>query len=92
MLAVCHVCPNNWRLLLLNFIDLRVCVLMNYWKTQRSRISAKSRFGEKLSYIAKYRNGVQVFLSDGTFEIDSNTVERSIRPIALNRKNAFFAG
>ena len=25
-------------------------------------------------------------------KIDSNTVERSIRPIALNRKNALFAG
>jgi transposase len=27
-----------------------------------------------------------------SIEIDSNTVERSIRPIALNRKNALFAG
>ena len=25
-------------------------------------------------------------------EIDNNTVERTIRPIALNRKNALFAG
>jgi hypothetical protein len=29
---------------------------------------------------------------DGRIEIDSNTVERSMRPIALNRKNALFAG
>ena len=33
-----------------------------------------------------------VFLTDGTVEMDSNIVERSIRPIALNRKNALFAG
>ena len=32
------------------------------------------------------------FLDDGRIEIDSNTVERSIRPIALNRKNSLFAG
>ncbi len=32
------------------------------------------------------------FLDDGRFEIDNNVVERSIRPIALNRKNALFAG
>jgi len=32
------------------------------------------------------------FLDDGRIEIDSNTVERSMRPIALNRKNALFAG
>jgi hypothetical protein len=31
------------------------------------------------------------FLDDGRIEIDSNAVERSIRPIALNRKNALFA-
>lgn len=32
------------------------------------------------------------FIDDGGIEIDSNIVERSIRPIALNRKNALFAG
>ena len=31
-------------------------------------------------------------IDDGRIEIDSNTVERLIRPIALNRKNALFAG
>ena len=61
-------------------------------KTTRSRISAKSRLGEKLSYIARHMGGLKVFLSDGTVEMDSNIVERSIRPIALNRKNALFAG
>ncbi len=29
---------------------------------------------------------------DGRIEIDSNTVERGMRGIALNRKNALFAG
>ena len=33
-----------------------------------------------------------MFLEDGRVELDSNTVERSIRPLALNRKNALFAG
>lgn len=61
-------------------------------KTARSRISAKSRLGEKLSYIAKHMNGLKLFLEDGTVEMDSNVVERAIRPIALNRKNALFAG
>ena len=61
-------------------------------KTQRSRISTKLRLGEKLSYIAKYMDGLKLFLGDGTVEIDSNIIERAIRPIALNRKNALFAG
>ena len=58
----------------------------------RARASAKSPVGEALAYIAKYRDGLGGFLSDGRVEIDSNTVERTIRPIALNRKNALFAG
>ena len=61
-------------------------------KTVRARISAKSRLGEKLSYIAKHMDGLKLFLEDGTVEMDSNTVKRAIRPIALNRKNALFAG
>jgi transposase len=39
-----------------------------------------------------WRNGLRLFLTDGRIEIDDNSVERTIRPIALNRKNAFFAG
>jgi hypothetical protein len=31
---------------------------------------------------------LSLFLDDGRVEIDSNVVERSIRPLALNRKNA----
>ena len=32
------------------------------------------------------------YLDDGRIEMDTNIVERSIRPLALNRKNALFAG
>lgn len=36
--------------------------------------------------------GLSLLLNDERVEIDSNTVERGIRPVALNRKNALFAG
>ena len=58
----------------------------------RLRVSAKSRLGEKLAYIHRHWDGLQTFLHDGRVEIDSNGVENQIRPIALNRKNALFAG
>ena len=62
------------------------------WLAQsRARVSAKSPTGEALKYIAKYWNGLCLFLSDGRVELDNNPVERTIRPIALNRKNALFA-
>jgi transposase len=63
------------------------------WITHtRARVSAKSALGEALRYIVKLWDGLNIFLEDGRVEIDSNAVERAIRPIALNRKNALFAG
>jgi len=64
----------------------------NWLQAQRLRISAKSRLGEKLTYIHRQWAGLQTFLHDGRVEIDSNAVENLIRPIALTRKNALFAG
>jgi len=59
---------------------------------QRARLSAKSKLGEVLAYIANHWSGLKLFLDDGRIEIDSNPVENLIRPLALNRKNALFAG
>src|SRR5690554_5488726 len=61
-------------------------------QAQRLRVSAKSRLGEKLAYIHRHWDGLQTYLTDGRVEIDSNKVENLVRPIALNRKNALFAG
>jgi transposase len=55
-------------------------------------ISQKSKLAEAIRYALSRWEGLTRFLDDGRVEIDSNTVERSIRPIALNRKNALFAG
>jgi hypothetical protein len=63
------------------------------WLDQaRTQVSTKSPTGEALKYIAKYWDGLILFLNDGRIEMDSNAVERTIRPIALQRKNALFAG
>jgi transposase len=58
----------------------------------RTQVSAKSPTGAALKYIAKYWDGLILFLTDGRINMDSNAVERTIRPIALQRKNALFAG
>lgn len=63
------------------------------WLEQaRAQVSAKSPTGEALKYIAKYWDGLILFLTDGRIEMDNNTVERTIRPIAIGRKNSLFAG
>ena len=52
--------------------------------------------GSTLAQVIRYGfsrwDGFTLFLDDGRVEIDSNTVERSMRPVVLNRKNALFAG
>ncbi len=55
-------------------------------------VSQKSKLAEAIRYALSRWTGLARFLDDGHIEIDNNVVERSIRPIALNRKNALFAG
>jgi Transposase IS66 family len=38
----------------------------------------------------RHWDGLTRFLDDGRIELDTNIVERSMRPQALTRKNAFF--
>jgi transposase len=67
--------------------DLRV-----WLDTTLTKLSRRSRTADAIRYALKLWAGLTVFLDDGRVEIDSNVVERSIRPIALSRKNALFAG
>ena len=55
-------------------------------------ISQKTKLAEAIRYALSRWDGLTRFIDDGRIEIDSNVVERAIRPIALNRKNALFAG
>jgi hypothetical protein len=63
------------------------------WLTaQLGRVSGKSALAEAIRYALRPWTGLVLFLEDGRLELDTNTVERAIRPIALGRKNALFAG
>jgi transposase len=63
------------------------------WLAKKLPLLPKSAtIAEVIRYGIKRRAGFSRFLDDGQIEIDNNTVERSIRPITLNRKNALFAG
>ncbi len=56
------------------------------------QVSAKSRLADAIRYALARWDGLSRFLDDGRIDLDNNAVERSIRPLALNRKNALFAG
>src|SRR5665213_3922112 len=69
-----------------------VAELEPWLRAKLALISKKSKLAEAIRYALARWEGLYRFLDDGRIEIDSNTVERSIRPLALNRKNALFAG
>lgn len=70
--------------------------LMTALKAQLERltadVSAKSSIGKAAAYALGHWQGLTAFLADGRLEVDSNIVERSIKPVCLTRKNALFAG
>jgi transposase len=66
--------------------------LESWLRAKLALISQKTKLAEAIRYALSRWEGLSRFIDDGRIEIDSNVVERSIRPIALNRKNALFAG
>ena len=66
--------------------------LRTWLDAQLAKVPRRARIAEAIRYALKLWSGLRLFLDDGRIEIDTNVVERAIRPIALNRKNALFAG
>ncbi len=69
-----------------------VLELKTWFEQQLGRISGKSLTAEAIRYALHHWDGLTRFLDDGRIELDTNIVERGIRPVVLNRKNALFAG
>jgi transposase len=66
---------------------------MHVWLTgQLGRISGRSALAQAIRYAFNHWERLIRFLDDGRLELDTNTVERAMRPVALGRKNALFAG
>jgi len=66
---------------------------MHLWLSkQLSRIPGASTLAKAIRYAMNHWSGLILFLDDGRLELDTNTVERAIRPVTITRKNALFAG
>ena len=57
-----------------------------------AHLPGRSRLAEAIRYALNRWLGLSQFLDDGRVDLDTNPVERSIRPVALGRKNSLFAG
>ena len=67
--------------------DLRL-----WLEAQLAAVSGKATIAGAIRYTLSRWDSLTRFLDDGRIEINSNVVERAIRPIALGRKNHLFAG
>jgi transposase len=69
------------------------CPWWRLWLGQQiNSVPPRSALAEAIRYDLTRWTGLCLFLNDGRIELDNNTVERAIRPIALGRKNHLFAG
>jgi len=59
---------------------------------QLTRISGKSPLAGAIRYALTRMKKLRPWLDHGFLELDNNTAERSMRPIALGRKNYLFMG
>lgn len=69
------------------FEDLEV-----WLQAQLPKISGKSKLAEAIRYALGRMHKARGYLNNGKLELDNNICERSIRPIALGRKNYLFMG
>ncbi len=66
---------------------------MKRWiEQEHGRVPGRSKLAEAIRYALNRWDALTRFIDDGRIELDTNPVERAIRPVALGRKNHLFAG
>ena len=71
---------------------LLVLALRGWFEQQLAKLPARGTTAEAIRYALNHWDGLERFLADGRIELDTNSIERSMRPVALSRKNSLFAG
>ena len=69
-----------------------VDALRVWFETQLVKLPGRGPTAAAIRYALNHWDGLVRFLDDGCIELDTNTVERAMRPVALSRKNSLFAG
>jgi len=59
---------------------------------QKDRVVPKSTIGKAIAYTLNLWHRLIRYTEDGKYDIDNNSIENKIRPLALGRKNYLFAG
>jgi transposase len=56
------------------------------------RVPGWTDLAKAMRYALRHWDGLILYLDDGRLEMDTNVVERAIRPVTITRKNSLFAG
>ena len=56
------------------------------------RVPGWTDLAKAMRYVLRHWDGLILYLEDGRLEMDTNVVERAIRPVTITRKNSLFAG
>jgi transposase len=83
----------HWRLAARRKLSASRVENLRLWlESQLTQVPARSTLADAIRYALGRWTGLTRFLDDGHIELDTNPVERAIRPVALGRKNHLFAG
>lgn len=66
--------------------------LRAWLEAQLAQASGRSSLAEAIRYALSHWEALTRFLHDGRIELDTNPVERAIRPVTFGRKSHLFAG
>jgi transposase len=58
----------------------------------KAEVLPKSRLGKAVRYVQNQWQALKRYLEDGDLSIDNNLTERTVRPVAVGRKNWLFFG
>ncbi len=66
--------------------------LEEWLQAQLPKISGKSPLAKAIRYALKRMPNTRPYLDNGFLELDNNSAERAMKPVAIGRKNWMFAG
>ena len=96
--ALCHRSARTWAVSAHRLAERRsfskpiIDAFQTWLEAQLPLVPGRSTLAEAIRYALSRWKGLTRFLQDGRIELDTNPVERAIRPVALGRKNHLFAG